>query len=168
MITWLDQQLENQRFRAGGLKAMAFALPAEARAMLTETAEMLLAEVDAKRRILDDWQQELDRRNAIYAQPDAVLHARRLHPDYEYATTEGPRKAWAHSDVPPDGDGWVRNTGVDDEGWERFEYTEESYWRRLRSEGERSRKPPLPPRHILLLALPHASHPDYRNEWRPA
>jgi hypothetical protein len=59
------------------------------------------------------------------------LHSRHLHPDYEYETTKGQRKAWDRQDTPPDGDGWERNvTGDDPEGWERFEYHEESYWRR--------------------------------------
>lgn len=53
LIPWLHQQLENQRFRAEGLKTMARVLPPETGAYLTETAEMLLADVDAKRRILD-------------------------------------------------------------------------------------------------------------------
>lgn len=51
--TWLRQQLENQRHTADALKALAHALPAETGAYLTETADMLLADVDAKRRILD-------------------------------------------------------------------------------------------------------------------
>lgn len=58
------------------------------------------------------------------------LHEERCHPGFEYATTEGQRKAWDYSDVPPDGDGWVRNVHVGDRGWERFDYTEESYWMR--------------------------------------
>lgn len=62
------------------------------------------------------------------------LHRRCLHPDYEYATTEGPRKSWDGYDDPPEGDGWERNVdaGRPGEGWERFGYHEESYWRRLR------------------------------------
>jgi len=57
------------------------------------------------------------------------LHSR-LHPGYEYETTTGPRKAWDYSDVPPNDDGWERNTEAGDEGWERMTYHEESYWRR--------------------------------------
>jgi hypothetical protein len=64
--------------------------------------------------------------------PDNELHADRSHPDWEYATTEGQRKAFYHADVPPPGDGWVRNTYAGRDGWERFEYTEESYWMRPR------------------------------------
>lgn len=68
----------------------------------------------------------------------ARLHAERRHPDYEYATTEGPRKQWDGVDDRPRGDdgeseaGWERNVdaGMPGEGWERFDYTEESYWRR--------------------------------------
>ncbi|MFI2663251.1 hypothetical protein [Micromonospora carbonacea] len=70
--------------------------------------------------------------------PDNELHADMCHPDWEYATTEGQRKAWYHSDVPPDGGGWVRNIHAGRDGWERFDYTEESYWMRPRNwENER-------------------------------
>ncbi|WNN96019.1 hypothetical protein SEA_HIRKO_69 [Arthrobacter phage Hirko] len=68
-----------------------------------------------------------------------ILHAERRHPAWEYATTEGPRKAWNDADTPPDGDGWERNTAAGRSGWDRFDYTEESYWRRL--------KAPTPPHH---------------------
>lgn len=66
----------------------------------------------------------------------AELHERRRHPDFEYATTEGPRKQWDDVGVPPcEDDGsidpaWERNTDAGRDGWERFDYTEESYWRR--------------------------------------
>lgn len=61
------------------------------------------------------------------------LHTRRLHPDYEYDTTTGPRKAWNNASTPPEGEGWVSNTTIaDPDAWERFEYHEESYWRRLK------------------------------------
>ncbi|MFC8008642.1 hypothetical protein [Streptomyces cinereoruber] len=71
---------------------------------------------------------------------DSELHARRAHPDFEYATTEGPRKQWDYADQPPYGeDGWPDKTwepNVDagHNGWERFEYTEESYWRRRKQD----------------------------------
>ncbi|MCX5000962.1 hypothetical protein [Streptomyces longwoodensis] len=67
---------------------------------------------------------------------DAELHARCAHPDYEYRTTEGPRKQWDDVNVPPadeDGDpdgSWERNVDAGRDGWERWDYTEESYWRR--------------------------------------
>ncbi|MBX9425465.1 hypothetical protein [Streptomyces lateritius] len=67
---------------------------------------------------------------------ESELHARQAHPDWEYATTEGPRKRWHDIDVPPadeHGDPdptWQRNTDAGRMGWERFDYTEESYWRR--------------------------------------
>ncbi|MFD4740588.1 hypothetical protein ACFWNQ_24970 [Streptomyces virginiae] len=74
-------------------------------------------------------------------EPDSVLHAERRHPNWEYATTEGPRKAWDDVDVPPcdymgrPEPGWERNVdaGRPGEGWDRFDYTEESYWRRLKT-----------------------------------
>lgn len=128
--------------------------------------------IEAYLHILDDWQKELDQRAAIYHRPDAELHAQRMHPDYEYATTEGQRKAWDHSDEPPWGDNgpdytWERNTDAGRDGWERFEHTEESYWRRLLPEGKRGRKELAPPRHLLLLAQPFAHHPGYQEGWRP-
>lgn len=63
------------------------------------------------------------------------LHARQMHPDFEYATTSGPRKGWDDADRPPEGDGWERNTDYGNGGWERFDYHEESHWRRPRAEG---------------------------------
>lgn len=61
---------------------------------------------------------------------ESALHRRMAHPDYEYATTKGQRKAW---DVTPpeqgDGPVWEMNKDYHD-GWERFEYHEEAYWRR--------------------------------------
>ena len=61
------------------------------------------------------------------------LHSVEYHPDYEYATTRGPRKGFdQHS---PGGEGWQRNiyrgrVGTPDAGWERFEHHEEAYWMR--------------------------------------
>ena len=60
------------------------------------------------------------------------LHARRAHPGFEYATTEGPRKQWDDTERAPEGDGWERNTDAGRDGWERLDYTEESYWRRTK------------------------------------
>lgn len=71
--------------------------------------------------------------------PSNEVHALRRHPDFEYATTQGPRKAWADPDTPPVGPdeltpdtSWEQNVDVGDRGWERFEFYEESYWRRRR------------------------------------
>ena len=58
----------------------------------------------------------------------ALVHRMQLHPDYEYARTDGPRKA--SSDDPPEGEGWERNVDRGSNGFERFEYHEEHYWRR--------------------------------------
>lgn len=63
-----------------------------------------------------------------------ILHAERRHPAWEYATTEGQRKAWDDADTPPEGEGWERNVDAGRNGWDRFDYTEESYWRRRRPE----------------------------------
>jgi hypothetical protein len=60
------------------------------------------------------------------------LHSNRLHPDFEYETTSGPRKAWGRPDIPPDGDGWELNIcSRHDDAWERFDHHEERYWRRI-------------------------------------
>lgn len=80
------------------------------------------------------------------------LHAQRAHPDYEYATTRGPRKQWDHADQPPVGDdleidpAWEVNTPAGRDGWERFDYHEEAYWRRPK---DSSTNPP-----IIGLAAP--------------
>ncbi|MFE3578743.1 hypothetical protein [Streptomyces vinaceus] len=88
-------------------------------------------------------------------EPDGVLHAQRRHPDWEYATTEGPRKRWDGIDVPPCDDNgdpdptWERNldAGHPGEGWERFDYTEESYWRRPKRPGTSPAERPTRPVH---------------------
>lgn len=78
-------------------------------------------------------QREKDWREGL---SDTELHAQCAHPDFEYRTTEGPRKQWDDADTPPldenfDPDPtWERNTDAGRDGWERFDYTEESYWRR--------------------------------------
>lgn len=89
---------------------------------------------------------------------EAELHAQCAHPAYEYATTEGPRKAWCDEDVPPADPvtgiiepGWERNRDRGRNGWDRFEYTEESYWRRLRPDGPRVPKKSLEMRLTDLL-----------------
>lgn len=67
---------------------------------------------------------------------DDELHQRHAHRAYEYATTEGQRKAWDDEMVPPAGVGWELNiTSTDPEAWERFDYHEERYWRRMRPDG---------------------------------
>lgn len=92
------------------------------------------------------------------------LHEHRAHPAYEYETTQGQRKAWDYSHVPPEGEGWERNVdaGNPGEGWERFDYHEESYWRRLRPEGP---EPPYAPVVLRHLAAVYADHPDYDPTW---
>lgn len=65
------------------------------------------------------------------ARLESFLHARQMHPDYEYETTKGPRKAFDDT-VPPSGKGWERNTDYGRNGWERFDYHEEAYWKRKR------------------------------------
>lgn len=60
----------------------------------------------------------------------AWLHSKKQHPDYEYETTDGPRKSWYDEDKPPEGEGWERNVHAGRNGWERFDYHEEAYWMR--------------------------------------
>lgn len=60
-----------------------------------------------------------------------LLHNRQNHPDYEYATTDGPRKNFDEDE--PEGDGWVRNVHIGRNGWERFDYHEEAYWMRIKA-----------------------------------
>lgn len=126
----------------------------------------VLREIDAKRQLLDELLPP-----PREPETDSELHARFAHPAYEYRTTEGPRKQWDDTDVPPvdeNGDpepGWERNTDAGWDGWERFDYTEESYWRRRLPEGQ-DRKPGAP-RWLRLLAAPYADRPGYRDDWRP-
>lgn len=62
------------------------------------------------------------------------LHARRMHPLYEYRTTSGPRKKWDDVDTPPPGTGWELNkTSEEPDAFFRDDYREERYWRRLKS-----------------------------------
>lgn len=67
------------------------------------------------------------------ARLEGFLHSHRIHPDYEYTSTSGQRKAWTgQSDPPDDRDGWEVNRHVGRDGWERFDYHEEAYWMRRR------------------------------------
>ncbi|WP_141576151.1 DUF6221 family protein [Actinomadura sp. WMMA1423] len=138
----------------------------------TAVPRRVLAEVAHKRAVLDRHDWWINRPT----ETDAELHARCAHPDYEYETTEGPRKAWDEADEPPDGpDGkpdpsWERNVEEGRDGWERFDYIEESYWRRRlppEKAAERHRRMERPPRELLELAAIYADQPGYRPEWRP-
>jgi hypothetical protein len=57
------------------------------------------------------------------------LHSRESHPDFEYETTQAPRKSGMCD--PPEGEGWEENDDYHN-GFERFDYHEECYWRRVR------------------------------------
>ncbi|MGW5173141.1 DUF6221 family protein [Streptomyces sp. NPDC004082] len=126
------------------------------------------ADCDTKLALVDELDYEPP---AVDTESDEALHARRAHPAWEYATTEGPRKQWDDVDVPPHDDygnpepGWERNVEAGRDGWERFDYTEESYWRRPRPDGPR---PAYVPRALKILAQPFAGHPDHKGkEWTP-
>jgi hypothetical protein len=120
------------------------------------TADRVLAECEAKRRIVERYAPRPDNRT------DAELHRDHAHPAWEYATTQGQRKTWDDADVPPEGDGWIRNVEAGRDGWERFDYTEESYWRRPRAEPRQQRGS----WDLRNIASVYADHPDYRQEWR--
>jgi len=96
---------------------------------------------------------------------DAQLHFRSSHPAYEYATTEGQRKAWDDADEPPEGEGWERNVDGGRDGWDRFDFHEESYWRRLKPENQRKEWSQYIPRELKALAAVYSDHPDYQQEW---
>lgn len=116
-----------------------------------------LRDITAKRQILADHPPLPD-------YTEAELHAYSMHPEWEYATTEGQRKAWDRSDIPPDGEGWERNTDKGRDGWDRLDFTEESYWRRrLPPEQVRARSEP---RALRLLASIDANHPDFSPAWK--
>lgn len=61
---------------------------------------------------------------------EAVLHHWLLHPDYEYQTAKGPRKASYSHLMKPAGESWEPNVHRGRDGWERFDYHEEAYWMR--------------------------------------
>lgn len=130
--------------------------------------EFVLADIAGKRLIVEDFRWWWDQPD----QPptDAELHARCSHPEWEYTTTEGPRKAWDDADQPPDGGGWERNIEVGWNGWEQYNLFEESYWRRRRTPEdaeERRAKAGRPPLVLRALALPFAQHRDYQEGWKP-
>ncbi len=70
------------------------------------------------------------------------LHRTESHPEYEYATTRGPRKVRTWAGERPEGEGWEPNyyRGRPGEAWERFDYHEEAYWMRRRGSGGDERK----------------------------
>lgn len=93
--------------------------------MMTEAIEHQRCRARAGDEDMAVWRAQQRRR------PAAELHDDQCHPDWEYETTTGQRKAWDDQNTPPPGGGWVRNTFTCfGEGWERFDYTEESYWMR--------------------------------------
>lgn len=130
-----------------------------ARHVATWDPARVLRELAMKREWLADAAQTVDYYDKQAALSDDELHDRRNHPAWEYATTEGPRKAWYHADEPPEGEGWERNaTASDPDAWERFDYTEESYWRRRRPEGPEPEPVPVT---LRRLAQPYATRKDY-------
>jgi hypothetical protein len=168
LVAWLHEQIEEDERVARDASPSPWKDPYEdesdslwltredANHIYRHDPARVLAEVEAKRAIIAECTPE-----PRPAETDAQLHARFAHPAYEYETTEGPRKAWNHADVPPDGEGWERNTdaGCPGEGWERFDYTEESYWRR-RLPDDQVRKPFVHP-NLLAVAKVYRDRPGY-------
>jgi len=164
LTAWLRKQIDEDERAARAWLPLGNPTAADREHVARQDPARALAEVDAKRRILNDRQEELDRHKTYLDRPDTELHADMIHPEWEYTVTEGPRKQWMDEDTPPDGEGWERNVDAGDNGWERFDYHEEAYWRRRRPEGGGYR--PAVPRHILHLAAVYADRPGWREEWR--
>jgi hypothetical protein len=126
-------------------------------------ADILLAAIATNRKLVAEYTPQDHHLLAT----DEELHATFAHPEWEYATTEGQRKAWDDQNVPPYGDDgepdhtWERNVdaGHPGEGWMRFDYTEESYWRRRRPVARVVE--PYVPRVLRLLAEQYQGHADY-------
>jgi len=114
---------------------------------------------------LDEERADLDPylRDPCEGASDDERHQRRAHPAYEYATTEGQRKAWPGVDEPPEGDGWELNTtSASPDAFERFDFTEERYWRRVRPTGSREWSPsPSSTRRAAEIAAKKAVLDDY-------
>ena len=165
-VEWIVRDVEEKYASHGypGHTAVASAVPGGPRDgggvaahIARHDPARVLREVKAKRAIVADhpvW--------PPLEMTERELHEHYAHPAYEYATTEGRRKAWDNADEPPEGEGWERNIDAGRNGWERFDYTEESYWRRLNPEGPQPWRPPLVLRH---LAAVYADHPDYEQGW---
>ena len=126
---------------------------------MSDVVSRLLAAIDEKERgYLErarDWREGMS---------DDELHQRCAHPAYEYATTEGQRKAWDDADTPPEGDGWELNaTTADPDAFERFDYHEERHWRRLNPDGPQVWTPPAEVTEGLRLCQ---AHRDIVAEWQ--
>lgn len=119
----------------------------------------VLREIAAKRRIVAE-------NPPLPTYSEAEQHRYCIHPEYEYATTEGQRKAWDDADTPPEGEGWERNTDKGRDGWERYDYTEESYWRRRLPDDKFRTAMIAPPRELRILAAIWSDHADYDPAWR--
>lgn len=96
--------------------------------------EELAARAKYFRSQLDPILVEMSHRRAA-KRTDAENHAICAHPDYEYETTEGPRKGFDEHQpsTEPGETPWERNIHMGRNGWERFDYTEEAYWMRRKA-----------------------------------
>jgi len=83
--------------------------------------------------IANEAQDALEAQQARIDELESFLHSRLMHPNYEYETTTGQRKAFDEDPPYEDPNSWERNTDYGDNGWARFEYHEEAYWRRRKA-----------------------------------
>lgn len=86
---------------------------------------------------------------------DAELHRDMAHPDFEYETTETPRKCGYSK--KPYGDGWEPNPHVTGDGrnWQRFDNTEEEYWMRRKPSASAATQDPTPEDIDAMVAAQH-------------
>jgi hypothetical protein len=122
-LTALADMLESALSEIRRASAIVVAWGGHIAELKTEVAR--LAE---ERDVLARHRHAVDAHGAAPAPTDDERHALEAHPDFEYATTEGPRKGF--DEHPPSSDGWERNTAMGRDGWERFDEHEEAYWRR--------------------------------------
>lgn len=100
----------------------------------SEMVNVQLVDMDVRLRVLESRIEMLGQTNDASDANELAslrqwLHRNRLHPGYEYATTQGPRKGF-YLNAPSEG--WEPNIDVGRLGWERFDEHEEAYWRRRR------------------------------------
>lgn len=115
IIVWAQKQAELERATDDELNGADFGVAA-ARAMVFDRIATV---IEAQQARIDEL--------------ESFLHSRLMHPNYEYETTTGQRKAFDEDPPYEDPNSWERNTDYGDNGWARFEYHEEAYWRRRKA-----------------------------------
>ncbi|MER5561174.1 hypothetical protein ABT071_21475 [Streptomyces sp. NPDC002506] len=117
IIAWSDE--------ARRVESVVWIIPNSGRSGAVTTGEDVVVHVQLER----PWRE---------ATAVADLHARFVHPDFEYRTTEGVRKRFDATVPPVDANGdpdptWEVNADAGRGGRERFAHTEMAYWRRRRT-----------------------------------